>query len=138
MKTNEAHHKDQSPPPLLFQDKIILVVDDIRMNYLLIKAMLGKTGAQLIWAEDGFSALEIVSSEPKIDLVLMDYSMPVMDGFETTLKIKELKPEMVVISQSTYTDSPNFDRSSAPFDAYLAKPIIPASLIKVISGFLFK
>ncbi|NOU46691.1 MAG: response regulator [Bacteroidales bacterium] len=136
MKTNEDSNKELILLDDVFVDKTILVVDDVKVNYLLIKAMLFRTGAKIIWAEDGFTALELVSTDPKIDLVLMDYNMPIMDGFETTLKIKMTRADLPVLSQSTYTDSPLFDRANAPFDAYISKPIVPKTLIEEITKFL--
>jgi len=136
METQETNDKMLSPHENVFIGKTILVVDDIRVNYLLIKAMLGRTGARVLWAEDGFAALDIISSETKINLVLMDYNMPKMNGLETTLQIKKLRADLAVVSQSTYTDSALFDRTNAPFDAYLSKPIIPKTLIEEISKFI--
>lgn len=116
----------------VFQGRNILVVDDVKINYLLIKAMLIKTGADIIWADNGMKAIEIVSAEQKVDLVLMDYNMPEMNGLETTIRLKEINPALPVVSQSTFTDSRHFDRSNAPFDAYLTKPIMAENLIREI------
>ena len=136
MKTNEIKNENLIQLEAVFKNKTILVVDDVKVNYLLIKAMLLRTGASIVWAEDGFKALEIISSEQNIDLVLMDYNMPVMDGLETTLRIKKTKSTLPVLSQSTFTDSPLFDRLNAPFDAYISKTIVPKTLIETISMFI--
>lgn len=109
--------------------RTFLVVDDIKVNYLLIKAMLMKARAETLWAESGFQAIEMINSGKHFDAILMDYNMPGMDGFETTIQLKRLKPELPVISQSTYTDSKDFDRAVAPFDEYISKPIVYKELI---------
>ena len=137
METNKKTNENSEQLEAVFKDKTILVVDDVKVNYLLIKAMLMRTGACIVWAEDGFKDLDILSSEINVDVVLMDFNMPVMDGLETTIRIKRIKSDLPVLSQSTYTDSPLFDRAHAPFDAYITKPILPKSLIEEISKFVF-
>ncbi len=71
-----------------YSQKSILVVDDVQINYLLIKAILKNTGATVLWADDGFKAIDLIDSGRKIDFVLMDYNMPGMNGYETTKMIK--------------------------------------------------
>ena len=133
MESSKGNKLKDSQDDQVLLGRNILVVDDVKINYLLIRAMLLKTGAQIIWAENGMKALEIVASEPCVDLILMDYNMPEMNGLETTVKIKEMKPNLPVVSQSTFTDSRHFDRTNAPFDAYLTKPIMADNLIKEIN-----
>lgn len=98
----------------LWTNKSILIVDDLKVNFLLLKAMITRTGANTIWADNGYAALEIIENRPDINVVLMDYNMPGINGLETTYRIKQIKPAMPVISQSTFTDSNLFDRSTAP------------------------
>ncbi len=61
--------------------KTILVVDDEIMNQEVIKKILNKEGYSILTADNGQDAIDRVK-ENKIDLVLMDLMMPVMDGFE--------------------------------------------------------
>lgn len=112
--------------------KRILVVDDLKVNFLLIKALLQKSGFDTVWAENGFLAIDIINSEQAFDAVIMDYNMPTIDGLETTIALKKIRPELIVISHSTYTDTPSFDRSSAPFDDYLPKPIKSENLKEIL------
>ncbi len=123
-------------PSAKWTGKSILIVDDLKVNYLLLKAMIARTGANTIWADNGFTAIEIVKQEQKIDLVLMDYNMPGIDGLETTKRIKSLNPKLPVVSQSTYTDSVTFDRDLAPYDAYLSKPINARELLGIMDAFI--
>lgn len=121
---------------LNWQEKSVMVVDDLKVNYLLVKALLGKTGITVCWAESGRDAINILKAGLKIDVILMDYNMPGMDGLQTTLIIKKLFPQIPVVSQSTYTDSPMFDRSNAPFDNYLSKPLKSKELIETVQFYL--
>ncbi|MDP3445698.1 MAG: response regulator [Ignavibacteria bacterium] len=118
---------------LIGKELNILIVDDIKVNFLLIKAILGKLNMNMFWAEDGYKAIEHIENGSTPDIVLMDYNMPGMDGLETTLLIKKILPAVPVISISTFTDSPLFDRSTAPFDAYATKPVVPAELLRLIN-----
>lgn len=79
----------------------ILIVDDQKVNRLLLKKILEKTGAELLFAENGLESVSVFQQE-KPDLILMDMMMPVMDGIEAIQKIREIKIEknvqIIVIS----------------------------------------
>jgi CheY-like chemotaxis protein len=110
----------------------ILVVDDIKVNYLLIKAMTGQLFADVVYFSNGIEAIDYIKAGNKVDFILMDYNMPGMDGIEATLIIKDIRPQLPIISMSTFTDSPHFDRKSAPYDGYLSKPVDPELLMSFI------
>lgn len=131
---------EKNDNPVRTSDKTIhiLLVDDLRVNYLLVKAMLSKLNTQIYYTESGFKALEHIRSGNKTDIVLMDFNMPGMDGKEATELIKAYKPEIPVISLSTFTDNPAFDRSTALFDGYITKPVNPELLIELIMQFVRK
>lgn len=65
----------------------VLVVDDVKTNILLLKVMLEQEKLQILTAQDGYEALDILSNE-KIDLLLLDVMMPGMNGFELAEKLK--------------------------------------------------
>jgi CheY-like chemotaxis protein len=71
-----------------FSGNHILVAEDNFVNQKVIGSILSASGIHVHKAENGVRAIEILK-EHKIDLVLMDMSMPVMDGFTATRKIKE-------------------------------------------------
>lgn len=114
----------------------VLVVDDLKVNYLLIKAMLGNLNASIYWAENGFLAIDYIREGNEVDIVLMDYNMPGMNGVEATFVIKEIRPNLPVISLSTFTDSKHFDRKAAPFDGYITKPVEPEMLYRAIENLI--
>jgi len=66
-----------------------LVVDDELANRKVLAKFLGKLGFKVFEADNGAAAVEVFQSE-EIDIILMDVMMPVMNGIEATIKIKEL------------------------------------------------
>src|SRR5690554_1962364 len=73
----------------------ILIVDDVETNVLLLKLLISKVGFKIFTASNGVEALKITSKE-KIDLMLLDIMMPLMDGMEVAQKIKEMEPKQRV------------------------------------------
>lgn len=100
----------------------VLIVEDDAVVAQLAKLELGALGHEVVGvAGDGQAGIEMVRScEP--DLVLMDISMPVMDGLEATRRIQEVSPRPVVLLTS-HEDQSWVDRASeAGAGAYLVKP----------------
>jgi len=116
-----------------YSQKSILVVDDVQINYLLIKAILKNTGATVLWADDGFKAIDLIDSGRKIDFVLMDYNMPGMNGYETTKMIKRKRKNLPIVSQTTYTNGPQFNNIMEAYDDILLKPITSSNLYDKIN-----
>ena len=77
--------------------KPILVVDDNEMNLRLVSQFFKKWKFPFLVAKSGESAYEIAKAED-LSLILMDLQMPGWDGFYTTQKIKETKPEVPVLA----------------------------------------
>ena len=65
----------------------ILVVEDNPMNVDMLTRRLQKRGFEILTTQDGASAVELALIEQP-DLILMDLSLPVMDGWEATSRIK--------------------------------------------------
>lgn len=75
-----------------YSDKEVLAVDDMKMNMVLIKKVLGKFGLKVDSATNGKEALEKVKAKV-YDVVFMDCHMPEMDGFESTQEIRKFENE---------------------------------------------
>ena len=75
-------------PAILFGKHILVVDDDIRNVYSLTIA-LEKEGIDVLTANNGEEALQLMESRLDIDLVLMDIMMPVMDGYEAMRQIRQ-------------------------------------------------
>ena len=74
----------------------ILAVDDTKVNLMVVKGLLKRTGIQVDTAEDGLQCLEMAEKK-KYDLILLDHRMPKMDGIEALRKIFEINSAAKVI-----------------------------------------
>jgi two-component system, cell cycle sensor histidine kinase and response regulator CckA len=79
----------KSAPKVKIAEKVqrILIVDDDRRGRELLEVMLGSLGFVLLSAASGEEALEVVAAQPP-DLILLDVTLPVMNGYEVTAVIK--------------------------------------------------
>ncbi|MCG8343272.1 MAG: PAS domain S-box protein [Chlorobiales bacterium] len=108
----------------------ILVVDDNSISRLLLKGVLSGQQVRVILAENGREAVEKVEQEPDIRVVLMDMKMPVMNGYEATSRIKEIRPDLPVIAQTAFADPEERETAKAAgCDVVLAKPINSEELL---------
>jgi PAS domain S-box-containing protein len=114
-----------------FEGKRVLIVEDKEPNAIYLKTLLSKSKIELSFAVDGAQAVEIFKNSQKIDLVLMDIQLPVMDGFEATAKIKEINPFIPVIAQTAFASVEDRDRAiNSGFDDFVSKPINPKELLR--------
>ena len=74
----------------------ILVIDDNEDILLFLEEILRKSGYQSLTASSGRRALELLLDE-NVDLVVLDYEMPIMNGYDVAQRIKEQRPEMPLI-----------------------------------------
>lgn len=123
--------------PYNWQGRTILIAEDIDFSFLYIETVLKRTGAQILWAQNGRQAVEMVRTNPAVDVVLMDIHLPVLNGYDATREIKVLRPELPVIAQTAFV-LPNDVKLcyTAGCSGYLAKPIRKDLLLKTVSGFL--
>ncbi len=120
-----------------FQGKRILIVDDEEFNWLLIKDALEETRATVDWARVGQEAVDLVAAGEHYDIILMDMKMPVLDGFETTIRIKNINPDIPVIAQTAYAMPEERNKCmEVGCDDYISKPISMEELLKTIKKFL--
>jgi len=110
---------------VVFNNKLILIVDDTEINRKLIKAYLSGNDLRTIETNNGSDAVNLIQEE-KPDLVFMDLRMPVMDGYEACSIIKKddnLKHTIIIAltAANLEEDEPLIKESG--FDGYLIKPI---------------
>lgn len=107
-----------------WNNKVILLAEDKRINYELIKETLSITNVDLIWAKNGKEALTHIENKVNIDLVLLDIQMPVMDGYECAKRIKEITKNIPIVAQTAYAlPKDSYKCFDAGCDDYISKPI---------------
>ncbi|KAL4928811.1 hybrid sensor histidine kinase/response regulator [Aspergillus undulatus] len=117
----------------------ILIVDDNQINLKILATFATKIGCTFDTASDGLLALQRYQDSPvRYDLVLMDISMPVMDGIVSTTKIRQFEEEkglqrsrIMAVTGVASTDMQQ-RAQAAGIDEYLVKPVSLAALKKAI------
>ena len=129
-KTDADRHsgkKEQYVPLFTAPDAVVLAVDDNKMNLLVLKRLLAKTGITIETAESGSQALEM-SKNKKYDLIFMDHLMPGMDGVETFHAITDDSTNInrstpVILLTANIAMEIEGEYAKEGFSAYLSKPI---------------
>ena len=112
--------------------KKILLVEDNEMNRDMLSRRLARRGYDVIIAIDGKSGIAMAQAESP-DLILMDMSLPVMDGWEATraLKASPVTRGMPIIALTAHAMSTDRDKAlQAGCDDYDTKPIELPGLLK--------
>jgi len=116
----------------------ILVVDDEPMALVLAKRILSEAGFEVFTAQSGFECLDLYRSRPfHFDLVLLDMTMPFMDGEETFDRLKTIRPDVVVLLSAGFVAQERLDRMvTAGMAGFLRKPHSPIELVSNIRTIL--
>ncbi len=141
LKDTKHHEIISKPAPesKAYQGKTILIAEDIEGSFELLKEYLKDTGIHSLWAENGMEAVKKVRLEKKIDLILMDIRMPVMNGYEAAKIIKEMHPEIPIIAQTAYAHTGDREKcQQAGCEDYLTKPVNRNSLMKLLDKYLME
>lgn len=116
----------------------ILLVEDNEMNRDMLSRRLKRRGYEVVIAIDGVTGVAMAKSEAP-DLILMDMSLPVMDGWEATKTIKDDPQTCAIPTIALTAHAMSGDREKsleAGCDDYDTKPIDLARLLKKIQAFL--
>jgi CheY-like chemotaxis protein len=83
------------------KDFKILIVEDNKINMFSINKVLSQTNIQITKAINGKIAVELCEKE-KFDIILMNITMPVMDGYEATREIRKFNKNVPIIANSNW------------------------------------
>ena len=112
----------------------ILVVDDVRQNFIYLNGLLHHTKAEILWVRNGKEAVDICRENNSINMVLMDIRMPVMDGFEASQIIKKENPNIFIVAQTAFSSHEDRKRCMDSLcDGYLTKPIDYKELFSILT-----
>lgn len=116
----------------------ILLVEDNEMNREMLRRRLARRGHQVVTAADGREGLQMAHSEAP-DLILMDLSLPVMDGWEATRKIRGGKKTgaIPIVALTAHAMAGDRERAlESGCNDYLTKPVDMDQLAETIQRIL--
>ena len=115
--------------------KTILIVEDTELNVDLLTQLL-EDDYQLLVARDGAESV-LVTEKNKPDLILMDISLPLMDGYEAARQIHQRYPTLPIIGISANAMKSDHEKAiAAGCTDYLTKPIDENILLKKLQEYL--
>jgi CheY-like chemotaxis protein len=122
----------------LWQDKKILIAEDVDFNYILLVEALKPTKAIVSRAVNGLDAIDYCKNN-HTDLILMDIRMPVLDGIEATRQIRTFNQQIPIIAQTAHGEDGDMDMiKEAGCNDYITKPINLKTFLSVIRKHLIK
>jgi len=125
---------DDCDPKVVGEPPLVLVADDFADNRELYATTFAAAGYQVEQAENGQEALDIIGRR-RPAVVVMDLSMPVLDGWEATKRIKAdpATRDIVIIAVTGHATNFGLQRArEAGADAVVAKPCLPRDLLMLL------
>ncbi len=140
---DQSNHRKEDAMKKDYSDKTLLVVDDTELNQMLARITLEKYGFNVILADSGVKALDILEkSKPgEIDMILMDVMMPVMNGYEATKRIRSMEDPalsgITILAMTANAFESDVQKAlDAGMDGHIPKPFTPEELITRVSEHL--
>ena len=118
--------------------RTVMVVEDFADTREMMRRVLERGGCRVVEAANGEEAIELAQRE-RLDLILMDLNMPVLDGFTATLRIREYETTRdVPVVAVTAFDTAEFRAAAAAVGCseYIVKPLDFERLLSVLKQFL--
>ncbi len=119
------------------KEKIILVVEDDFVSCELFRELFEREKIDsFIIVNNGEHAIEVCKNEKNVQLVLMDYKLPGMDGCETLKEIRKIIKDIPIVIQTAYAYDLEKELSKdCLFDDFITKPIISEELFRIINKY---
>lgn len=120
-----------------WDNRVVIVVEDEPINFYYLSELLSNSGLTLINAKSGEEAIEICQNNDKIDLVLMDIQLPLISGYEATIKIRSFNKDLPIIAQTAHFLNDEKKKAiKAGCNGYISKPIDTDELYNILNKFL--
>ncbi|HEX2910575.1 MAG TPA: HAMP domain-containing protein [Chloroflexia bacterium] len=131
----QIHHKD----PVLTGKKLLVVDDDVR-NIFALSSLLEGYDMEVVYAENGRDAIDLLGRTPDVDVVLMDVMMPEMDGYATMEAIRQDErfktlPIIALTAKAMKGDREKCLEAGA--SDYISKPVDTAQLLSLLRVWLY-
>ena len=117
--------------------KPILVVEDDKVSFMLIKEFLRPLNIKIHHVTDGKEAVNFVKMNPEVSLILMDIKLPFMDGYEATKTIRQINSKIPIIAQTAYAMLGDREKAiAAGCVDYINKPLESKRLLELVRAYL--
>jgi CheY-like chemotaxis protein/anti-sigma regulatory factor (Ser/Thr protein kinase) len=134
-------HIGANGPSALLRGRV-LVIEDSLVNQKVMRAMLGPMGIAVVLADDGQQGLECAMAGGRVDLILMDLHMPVLDGYGATQRIRQWEAQaqkkrtpIIALSADAF-EGVQARCLAAGMDAVLSKPVLLDDLWEALAKWL--
>lgn len=116
---------------------LILVAEDDESNFKLIKAIIGKK-CEILWAKNGEEIITLFKeNRAKAEAILMDIKMPIMNGLDATVIIRQEEKVLPIIMQTAYAFTADREKAlECGASEVLVKPITLSALRTCLSRYL--
>ncbi len=134
-KNNQINTKDvmKNEPDNQIKSLKILIAEDDTISAILISKYVQVFGNDILYAESGIEAVNVLRNHPDIDLVLMDIKMPEMDGYEAVRQIRQFDKKVIIIAQTAYALAGDKEKALAVgCNDYVSKPMDRTALVNLI------
>ena len=113
---------------------VVLCIDDLESALSLSRAYLEKHGYSVLTATSGLEGLRVLQSQ-RVDILVLDYEMPTMNGETVAREVRRLYPNLPIILMSGREGDDNWPILHL-VDAYLPKLELPTRLTETVAGLL--
>ena len=129
--------KNEKEPTYEWKNKTILIIEDDPVSLKFIEEILEPTGANILSHKTGRDGLSAFRENAKTDMILLDMSLPDVNGLEVIQKIRKTNAQIPVIIQTAHAMSGDKEKA-LEFGAndYITKPIDKNALFRIIRGYL--
>jgi|WetSurMetagenome_2_1015567.scaffolds.fasta_scaffold05427_2 signal transduction histidine kinase/ActR/RegA family two-component response regulator len=130
------------PQKIMVSDKLgsrktILVVEDDKTSFLLIKEILSKLDLEIHNVTDGKDAIDFIKLNPATDLILMDLKLPVIDGYKAAFEIRSINPDIPIIAQTAFAMLGDREKAiAAGCNEYITKPLDSKKFQELVKAYL--
>jgi len=120
-------------PETIQSNPVILVAEDEETNYFYIEQVLLDKKYTILHAKNGKEAVACCQGNNRINLVLMDIKMPIMNGIEAAKQIKSFRPQLIIVAQTAFAMAEDRQQMiNHGFDDYISKSMTQEQLLACV------
>jgi CheY-like chemotaxis protein len=142
----QASQVSKAPSEFHFNGHRLLLAEDVPINREIVIALLENTNVTIDCAEDGKIAVDMYCADPDLyDMIFMDVQMPVMDGYDATIAIREFESRIkrtngipiIAMTANAFAEDV-MHCLKAGMDGHIAKPIEVQTMLNIAAKYLGK